>query len=300
MHTHSLEVDEQNKGLRLDVFLAQNLPDASSRSFVKKLIDAGEVLVNGKKAKANYQTAAGDIIETGAPEFLDDTIKPENIPLDILYEDEVLIAVNKPSGMMVHPASGVYTGTLVNALLYHTKILSEFNEPFRPGIVHRLDRETSGIILVAKTNSAHALLAKQFEKHTIQKRYAALVEGLVEFDEGFIDAPLGRHPRQRDKKAVVFYEAKEAQTRYRVLKRGKNQTLVRLFPETGRTHQLRVHMAYLKHPILGDEKYGKKILFPRLALHAQSIGFSHPKTSAHMEFNVKIPPEFLSAVSAQQ
>ncbi len=292
MQTHVLKVDEENNQLRLDLFLTKALPEVPSRSFIKRLIESEGVTVNGKKVKAHQKLFVADEVCVFWPEeeSIDERINPENIPLDILYEDEILLVVNKPSGMLVHPASGYYSGTLVNALLYHCRVLSDFHPTLRPGIVHRLDQETSGLLVVAKNNTAHMNLSRQFEKRRVKKRYVALVDGLIEFDEGLIDAGLGRHPRHFDKKAVAFDDsAKKAKTFYRVLKRFQNTTYVALFPKTGRTHQLRVHLAYLGHPILGDEKYGKKNSFPRLALHAQSLGFFHPGTTQYMEFSV-VPP----------
>ena len=298
MQTHVLKVDEENRHLRLDVFLTKSLPEIPSRSFIKRLIESDGVTVNGKKGKANQKLFPDDEICVSLPpeeEAVDERIAAENIPLDILYEDEILLVVNKPSGMLVHPAKGCYCGTLVNALLYHCQHLSDFNAEFRPGIVHRLDQETSGLLVVAKNNTAHMNLSRQFEKRRVKKCYVALVEGLIEFDEGVIDAGLGKHPRYFDKKAVVFDDsAKSAKTFYRVLKRFTNTTYVALFPKTGRTHQLRVHMAYLGHPILGDEKYGKKNSFSRLALHAKSLGFFHPGTTKYMEFSVVPPSEIAS------
>lgn len=296
MQTHLLKVDQENSQQRLDVYLSKLLPDAPSRSFVKDLIEGGQVKVNKKSVKAHYKVCADDVVDVNVPEevFLDENIKPEKIPLDVFYEDEDLLVINKPSGMLVHPAQGCYTGTLVNALLYHCQYLSDVNTSFRPGIVHRLDRETSGLMVIAKNNKTHANLARQFEKRHVKKRYIALVEGSIEFDEGLIDASLGRHPRHREKKSVVFDEdARKAKTFYRVVKRFDRATLVALYPQTGRTHQLRVHMAYLGHPILGDDKYGKRNLFPRLALHAQSLGFFHPGTTKFCEFSCLPPQEFL-------
>ncbi len=299
MPTHTLKVSGENQNLRLDVFLAQNLADIPSRTFVKKLIEAGHVLVNKKKVKAHYKVETADDIEIEIPKGLlkPDNIEPENIPLDIFYEDKHLLVINKPVGMIVHPAQGCYTGTLVNALLHHSDQLSSINTEFRPGIVHRLDQDTSGLMLVAKDNQTHAGLARQFEEHTIKKKYLALVQGEIEFDEGKIDAPLGRHLYHREKRDVQFSDsAQEAVTFYRVLNRSQDTTFVALFPQTGRTHQLRVHMAYLRHPILGDEKYGKKETFPRLALHAQSIGFIHPHGNDFLEFSSRTPPEFLAKI----
>ena len=296
---HTLKVDEAHDHLRLDVFLTQVLPDIPSRTFVQKLIDFGHVRVNETTVKSHHRVVTGDDIHVEIPkDFLTPQyIQPENIPLDIFYEDDYLIVVNKPRGMVVHPAQGCYTGTLVNALLHHSVKLSQVNEEMRPGIVHRLDKETSGLLLVAKDNITHTKLAKQFARREIKKKYIALVEGEIEFDEGVIAVPIGRHPRHREKKSVQFDDsAKESTTFYRVIKREKGVTLVALFPKTGRTHQLRVHMAYLKHPILGDDKYGKANSFPRLALHAQAIGFCHPQTKKYLEFSSRPPREFFSKV----
>jgi len=297
MPTHSLKVGEEHDRVRLDVFLTQVLPDGPSRTFVQKLINFGHVLVNEAAVKAHHKVAAGDDVHVDIPEdFLTPQYaEPEDIPLDIFYEDDYLMAVNKPRGMTVHPAQGCYTGTLVNALLHHSVQLSQVNDRMRPGIVHRLDKETSGLMLVAKDNITHTKLAKQFKRHEVKKQYIALVEGAIEFDEGIVNAPIGRHPLHREKKAVQFDEAaKDSMTLYRVIKRHKGVTLVALFPKTGRMHQLRVHMSHLGHPILGDDKYGKKKSFPRLALHAQAIGFCHPRTKTYLELFAKAPKEFLT------
>ncbi|MDP8265461.1 MAG: RluA family pseudouridine synthase [Candidatus Aceula meridiana] len=293
METYILTVDDKGE-VRLDIFLAGALPFCPSRNFAQNLIEKKNVTVNGKHCKSHYKMHEGDKVVAVVEAQKPCTVEPENIPLDIFYEDEDLIVVNKPIGMTVHPAAGCYSGTLVNALVFHQENLSSVNDALRPGIVHRLDKETSGLILVAKNNMVHAKLAKQFEKRIIKKQYVAVVQGLVKFDEGLVDAPLGRHPIHRQKRAVLFADAKEAQTVYRVLKRFQKTTLISLMPKTGRTHQLRVHMAYLGHPILGDEKYGKKNSFKRLALHAQRIGFYHPSFSRYMEFSSLTPKEFLS------
>lgn len=300
MSTHVLKVNDDNAHLRVDVFLAQNLLEASSRSFVKRLLDAGHVTIAEKIVKPNRKVVSGEevLVEIPPDFFTPQYISPENIPLNIFYEDDQIIIVNKPRGMLVHPATGCYTGTLVNALLNHSLQLSDFNSSMRAGIVHRLDQETSGLMVVAKDNITHTKLAKQFERHQVKKRYVALVEGDVVFDEGLINAPIGRHPKHREKKAVAFDDesARASQTFYKVLKRKKDVTLVALYPKTGRTHQLRVHMSYQRHPILGDDKYGRKSSFPRLALHAQSIGFTHPATKCYVEFSSMIPQEFLDRV----
>lgn len=318
MPEHTLKVDEDNNQLRLDVFLTRNLPDLPSRTFIQKLIETQQVFVNQKNVKVGYKVTTGDEIMIIVPEeeATFENIAPENIPLNIFYEDDFLLIINKPVGMLVHPTHSCSSGTLVNALLYYCsseqtsgrgkKKLSNVNTPrpslhapaatFRPGIVHRLDRETSGLIIVAKDNKTHVALARQFENHLVQKRYVALVKGVVEFEEGVIDAPLGRHPRYWDKKAVSYSElSREATTFYQVIKRfGQAATLVALFPQSGRTHQLRVHMAYLGHPILGDDKYGIKSDFPRMGLHAQAISFTHPATESYIEFSSIVPPEFYS------
>ena len=201
--------------------------------------------------------------------------------------------------MLVHPAQGCYTGTLVNALLHYSVQLSRINTDMRPGIIHRLDKETSGLLLVAKDNITHTKLAKQFQRRLIKKRYIALVEGSIEFDEGVVKVPIGTNPKHKDRRSVQFDEkAKDAETLYRVIKRNHGVTLVALFPETGRTHQLRVHLSYLGHPILGDDKYGTKNNFSRLALHAQGIGFNHPFTKRYVEFFLKPPKEFLDKIDS--
>jgi 23S rRNA pseudouridine1911/1915/1917 synthase len=291
-----LSVQEEFKGLRLDVYLANAIPEAPSRMFIKKIIEAGQVKVNGRLEKTRYKVAAGDLIEA---EFDEGVLAPqdlaaEKMDLDIFYEDTDLVVINKPEGLTVHPASGSQSGTLVNGLIYRYQELSDVNGPVRPGIVHRLDRDTSGLLLIAKTNVAHARLGRQFEKHTIIKRYVARVQGKVQFDQGVIEVPLERHKKYHDQRQVAPEgKGKTAVTLYQVLKRFSKSTLVALFPQTGRTHQLRVHMKHLGHPILGDEKYGRRESFPRLALHAQSIALTHPITKAYIEFSCPTPPEFL-------
>ncbi len=288
------KVTADNNNKRLDVFLTEILTEFPSRTMIKKLIDDGHVKVNEEIVKAKHKVAVGDDVYVEVPKgFLSPKyVAPENIDLDIFYEDDALLVINKPIGMTVHPAKGAHSGTLVNALLNYSNQLSDVNSDVRPGIVHRLDKETSGLIIVAKDNITHTKLAKQFQRHEVQKQYVALVQGEIDRDEGIIDVPLGRHARQHDKRAVSYDEhAKEAYTKYKVLKRSSSASLVALFPKTGRTHQLRVHMAYIKHPILGDEKYGRKGSFPRLALHAHMIGFTHPRTKAWIEFCSKVPEE---------
>lgn len=300
MQTYCLKVNQEKNNERLDVYLVGELPNDISRSFVKKLIDNGHVTVNERIAKANYKVHLGDDVHVDVPKtFLTPTYaEPEDIKLDVFYEDDYLLVINKPIGMTVHPAPGNYTGTLVNALLHKKINLSETDDPMRPGIVHRLDKETSGLILVAKDNITHARIAKQFQRHEVRKRYVALVEGYVVLDEGKINVPIGRHKYHREKKEVSFdSNAREAITQYKVLKRSNGVTLISLFPKTGRTHQLRVHMRHINHSILGDDKYGKKSSFTRLALHAQSIGFKHPINNCYVEFSSKVPKSFLDKVN---
>ncbi|MDP2940192.1 MAG: RluA family pseudouridine synthase [Candidatus Omnitrophota bacterium] len=289
MEKISFTVETQDNNLRLDVYLVKSFKQKYSRTFLKRLIEAKHVLVNAKLAPSHHKVKLGEKILLELIEEESFNLNPENIPLDIVYEDEDLLVINKPPSMVVHPAPGNYSGTLVNALLYHCKNLSNFNQPLRPGIVHRLDKDTSGLMLVAKNNPTHSALAKQFLQHKVKRRYVALVKGQVQFDEGIVDLPLGRSPRDREKISVSFHKSRAAKTVYRVLKRYKDRTLLELFPQTGRTHQLRVHLSYLGYPILGDEKYGQKNSFPRLALHAESISFIHPKTNELMEFNSRVP-----------
>ncbi len=284
---------------RIDVYLAEKLDGELSRSFVKKLITQGFVTVNEESVKPNYLINTGDDISVTIPKgfVTPKYVEPEDIPIDIFYESPQFVIVNKPSGLLVHPARGRYRGTLVNALLYRKISLSDFNpDHLRPGIIHRLDEETSGLMIVAKDNITHTKLAKQFQKRVVKKQYVAIVEGEVEFDEGVIDVPIGMDPKHRDRKMVRYDDsAKEARTMYRVIRRNNKHTLIALYPHTGRTHQLRVHMRHLGHPILGDSKYGKRSTFPRLALHAQSIGFKHPDSKKWLSFSTKMPDEFLKA-----
>lgn len=295
--THSLIVTELDHDTRVDVFVTRALPDViPSRMFVKRLIESGRMTVNGEPVKARYSVKANDVIELDVQtdDYPDERIKPEDVPLDIVFEDEEIIAVNKPVGMAVHPAAGNYGGTLVNVLVHHFASLSDVNGVKRPGIVHRLDKETSGVLLVAKTNFAHARLAKQFEAHTIEKKYVALVEGEVQFDEGVIEAEIGLHHKYHDMRRIVpDGEGKPAESYYTVIKRSQRVTAVALFPKTGRTHQLRLHMKHIGHAIMGDDKYGNKGAFPRLALHAQAIYFEHPRTKVLMEISVPVPQDFV-------
>ncbi|ADL51510.1 RluA family pseudouridine synthase [Clostridium cellulovorans] len=282
---------------RIDKFLAEQL-DGYSRSFIQNIIDGNNVLVNGKPCKSNLKLKMQDEITVIIPEPQEMNVVPENISLNILYEDEDLIVINKPQGMVVHPASGVYNNTLVNALLYHCKDLSGINGKLRPGIVHRIDKDTSGVIVVAKNDKSHNFLAAQLKEHSMKREYIALVEGIIKEEEGTINQPLARDPKERIKIAVVK-GGREAITHYKVIERFKENTLVRCILETGRTHQIRVHMNYKKHPLVGDPVYGyKKQRFSLNGqlLHAQKLGFIHPTTMKYMEFSTNIPQEFLKVL----
>ena len=296
MQEYLLKVEPQHAGMRLDVFLADffNKQDLGlSRTSIQGLIKEKLVSSQGEAlVKPHSKIKAGDEIKVIIPEKKKNELLAEEIPLEVVYEDDDLAIINKPAGLVVHPAPGNYEHTLVNALLHRFGKLSDVN-PERPGIVHRLDKETSGLLVIAKNNFAHLALSKQFEKHTINRTYIALVKGRVAFDEDIIEASIGRHPVKRESMTVSFNEdAKFARTHYRTLKRGDDYSLMELHPYTGRTHQLRVHLTFLGHPILGDKKYGKHNDFPRLALHAKSLGFIHPRTGKLVEFSSDLPKEF--------
>ncbi|MFH1691604.1 MAG: RluA family pseudouridine synthase [Candidatus Omnitrophota bacterium] len=283
-------IDEQKARLRLDVFL-KGLEPECSRMQIQDLILSGGATVNGAGIKPHYKLKIGDQVEWSVAQKSPCRLNPEDIPITIIFEDADIIVLDKPSGLVVHPGAGNLEHTLVNALLFHTKNLSNISQE-RPGIVHRLDKDTSGVMVVAKNNHSHLELARQFKKHSIERRYIALVSGVIEFDEGIIDVPLKRHILDRKKIAVSFTEeAKSAHTFYKVLKRFSDKTAVALYPKTGRTHQLRVHLAYLGHPILGDMTYGKAKNFVRLALHAKDLGFYHPSTGELVRFKSPLPKE---------
>ena len=288
---YNFEVEQEEKGKRIDLFLVSKLGSGYSRTFIQQLILKKEVLLNNLPVSSHHKVNSGDFVSARIIEDKETQIAPEDIALKIVYEDDDILVVDKPSGLVVHPGAGNLTGTLVNALLNHTKNLSCIN-PQRPGIVHRLDKETSGVMVVAKNNMSHLKLVKQFASHSIKRKYVAVVSGAVEFDEGVIDLPIGRHKRDFRRQAVSFYKSKEAVTRYKVLKRLKNTTMLELIPETGRTHQLRVHLAHLGHPILGDTKYARTKDFTRLALHAAELGFMHPGNGKFVSFSSCVPEEF--------
>ncbi len=293
MSVHYFEVREGEAGKRIDVFLAGEAEDYA-RSHIQKLIEDGFASVNGLTAKASYKVKAGDMIRLEIPEPEGLETIAENIPLDIYYEDSDLIVINKPRGMVVHPAPGNYTGTVVNALLYHCGDLSGIGGVLRPGIVHRLDKETSGLIMVAKNDAAHVSLARQLKDRQVTRIYLALVHGRVKEQAGVIDAPIGRDPKNRQKMAVVHKNAKNAITNYHVLKRFKGYTYLELKLETGRTHQIRVHLSYIGHPVAGDLKYGPARPHFDLKgqfLHAAVLGFKHPRTGACLKFEAPLPAE---------
>ena len=279
--------------LRLDVFVSSVAE--VSRSRAATLIEEKNVIVNDKAVSKNYKLHMGDMVEITVPEPLEYVAKPEDIPLDIIYEDEDLLVVNKPKGMVVHPAAGNFEGTLVNALMFHCKdSLSGINGVMRPGIVHRIDKNTSGLLMVAKNDFAHNFLAEQIKEHSFTREYEAIVYGNVKMQEGRIDAPIARHPQKRKQMAVVS-GGRRAVTHYKVIDRLNGFTHLRLKLETGRTHQIRVHMAYLGFPVAGDEVYGPKKVITSLGgqcLHAKKIGFIHPKTQEYMEFESDLPDYF--------
>jgi len=288
-------VGELDEDTRLDIYLASQLLDMS-RNYVQKLIEQGNVLVNGVvHGVKKYKVKDDDIIEVYIPAPSVLNIQAENLPIDIIYDDDDVLVVNKPQGMVVHPATGNYTGTLVNALLYHCKTLSSINGIVRPGIVHRIDKDTSGLLMIAKNDIAHRSLAAQLKEHSINRIYLALVHGNIQEEKGTIYAPIGRHPMDRLKMAVVDNNGKDAITHFSVNKRFGNYTLVEVKLETGRTHQIRVHMNYIRHSLVGDLVYGpqkEKFKLKGQALHAYTIGFIHPVKKEYMEFKADLPDYF--------
>lgn len=286
-------ISESQAGERLDVFLTKQMPD-TSRSAVQRLISSGDVIVNEKIVKANYKVQALDDIQVIIPEIKTLELTAEEIPLAILYEDNDIIIINKSRGMVVHPAAGNYNGTLVNALLEHCEDLSGINGVARPGIVHRLDKDTSGVMVVAKSDRAHVSLAKQIKDRTASRRYLAIVYGNIKEDHGVIKAPIGRHPSDRKKMAVTFTNSKEATTKFRVMERFGDYTLVECKLLTGRTHQIRVHMTYIGHSVVGDPKYGPgRMPFSIIgqALHSAELRISHPVTEEIMIFSAPLPED---------
>lgn len=284
----NLIINEENASKRIDSVISNNCE--LSRSQVQKLIEEGSILVNGNKTTNRYKTKLNDSIDI---EWVDQTltdIKPQDIPLDIVYEDEDVIVINKPKDMVVHPAPGNPDGTVVNALLHHCKELSDVNGYFRPGIVHRIDKDTSGLLVCCKNNTSHAILASQLQDKTCFRKYYALVDGVIINNEGEINAPIGRSAHDRQKMEVTDKNSKEAITEFKVLQRLSNSTLVECELKTGRTHQIRVHMSFIHHPVLNDAKYSRRIIDQSgQYLHAYYLSFIHPRTNKRMEFKTDMP-----------
>lgn len=301
MERFELVVDEGNIGVRLDKFLVERIKD-KTRSFLTKLVEDGEVSVNGEIKPKSYKLRAADIIELTVPDPVEIKAEPENIPLDIVYEDQDLLVVNKPKGMVVHPAPGNVDGTLVNALLYHCKeSLSGINGQLRPGIVHRIDKNTSGLLIVAKNDTSHAFLSEQIKQHSFSREYQAMVCGRID-SEGTVDAPIGRHRLDRKKMAVTDKNSKNAVTHYFPQKQYNGYTHIICRLETGRTHQIRVHMSYIGHPVTGDDVYGgvkkdNQAYLTGQCLHAYKIGFVHPTTKRYLEFTSPLPEYFLRFIA---
>ena len=290
-------IDHETEGQRIDRYLSDTLEDRS-RSYIQKIIKDGHVTVNQKPVKANYRLSFGNRVEVTLPEAKEPDIEPENIPLDILYEDQDIIMVNKPKQMVVHPAPGHYSGTLVNALMYHCgDELSGINGCMRPGIVHRIDMDTTGSLVVCKNDKAHQSLSEQLKEHSIRRIYVAIVHGNIKEDSGTVNAPIGRHPTDRKKMSTHCKNGRNAITHYKVLERFGDYTYIQCELETGRTHQIRVHMASIGHPLVGDEVYGpKKCPFKGLqgqTLHARTLGIIHPSTGEYLEVNAPLPEYFV-------
>ncbi len=295
MDRFCFEITENEDGERIDKCLA-TLIDSLSRSYIQRLIKDDAVRVNGSPVKGSYRVKQEDQLEFELPEAVEPDIEPENIPLDILYEDKDVIVVNKPKGMVVHPAAGHYSGTLVNALMFHCgKELSGINGCMRPGIVHRIDMDTTGSVIACKNDVAHNCIAEQLKEHSLTRRYVAICHGVLREDEGTIDRPIGRHPTERKKMAVNERNGKRAVTHYRVLQRFQDYTYIECILETGRTHQIRVHMASIGHPLLGDEVYSNRKSPYKLqgqTLHAKILGFRHPSTGEYIETEAPLPEYF--------
>ena len=292
---------ENNEHLRIDSALVELMPDFT-RSAIARLITDNHVLVNGNPVAKSYKVSFGDFISVQVPNPEPDHAVPERIPLDIVYEDNDLLVVNKPKGMVVHPAPGNYSGTLVNALLHHCgESLSGIGGVIRPGIVHRIDKDTSGLLMIAKNDKTHVHLAEQIKNHTFTREYLTIVYGRVKEQEGTVDAPIGRHPVDRKKQAVTNKNSKNAVTHFKVLESYRGFTLLQCRLETGRTHQIRVHMAYIGHPVCGDAVYGGRLAeksgLQGQCLHAQKLGFVHPTTLEYMEFEAPLPSYFTEFLS---
>ncbi len=291
MEQRSLKIEEQSG--RIDKVLSEETP--YSRNFLQQMCGQGQILVNGRAVKSSYRVEPGDEIVLQVPDPEPSDIQPENIPLDILYEDADLIVVNKPKGMVVHPAPGASHGTLVNALLYHCQDLSGINGTLRPGIVHRIDKDTTGCIVACKNDFAHEAIAAQLADKTCHREYLAVVEGLLEHDDGLIDAPIGRDPRDRQRMCVTDRSSRPARTSFHVRERFVSSCLLDCRLETGRTHQIRVHMKYIHHPVMGDEKYGHACRYMDThgqVLHAYRLTLVHPRTGREMSFEAPLPAYF--------
>ena len=310
-------VHGRNEGRRLDAYLAARFQDYS-RTFIKALIETKAITVNGRAVKPSYSPVDGDNILALVPVRTGPDIPPQDIPLDVIYEDDWIVVLNKPPDLVVHPSRGHQTGTLVNALVHHFHKLSGANGPLRPGVVHRLDRDTSGVILIIKDDTVHERVARQFEERTTVKEYIAVVEGIVGLDSDLIDAPIGRHPGNREKMAIAGKNSRSAKTVYEVVERLGNFTVVRCFPRTGRTHQIRVHLAYIGHPVVADVVYGRRDaiylsditgderrtdeepLMDRQALHARRLTVHHPMLNKDMTFEAPIPADMAALIKALQ
>lgn len=308
-----LAVDESSAGLRLDSYLARQFP-SYSRVRLRRIINAAGVTVDGRRVKASYHLRCGERVSITLPDIPRDGPEPEPIPLDIVYEDEYLAVINKPAGMVVHPAKGHWSGTLASALAYHFEQLSTLGGPTRPGIVHRLDRDSSGVIVVAKDDAAHSNLARQFEERRVAKQYFAIVVGVPDRDRDWIEEPIGRHPKEREKMAIRRHDAssRPAASFYEVIERFDGFATVVISPRTGRTHQIRVHLSSIGCPVLCDRHYGGRrqittgeirrnddpqVLLDRQALHAQRIGFTHPETGQAVSFEVPLPDDIERALA---
>mgnify|MGYP001025852303 CR=1 FL=1 len=292
---HNFIVTEENQGLRLDKFLSTQIDDLS-RTMIQTLIEEDDILVNGQTQKPSYKLKIDDIIEVFEYTLPSKEIIPVNIPLDIVYEDDDVLVINKPSGMVVHPAPGHYQDTLVNALMFHISSLSQGSDAARPGIVHRIDKDTSGLLMVAKNNYAHERLAKELQAKKTKREYVAMVSGVIKNKSGLIDAPIGRNQNNRLKMNVVA-SGKKAITHFEVIEHFQDATLLKCRLETGRTHQIRVHMSYIQHPLVNDELYGKKLDDFGQYLHAKTLGFTHPRTNQWMEFDSQLPKEFIEYIN---
>lgn len=288
-------VNDELQNTRIDKYLS-SLFDDTSRTYIQRLVKDGNILVNGNVCKSNYKLQSGDEIDVTIPEPVVANITPEDLPIDIIYEDSDVLIVNKGKDMIVHPAPGHYSGTLVNAIMFHCRDnLSQINGVMRPGIVHRIDKDTTGALVICKNDISHNFIAEQLKTHSITRKYVGIVQGIIKDDEGTINAPIGRHPIKRKEMAINYKNGKEAVTHYKVLKRFSKYTYVEFQLETGRTHQIRVHMSSINHPLLGDEVYNHNKCPYKLqgqCLHAKKIGFVHPTTKEYVEFEAPLPEYF--------